>query len=364
MTALQIEAVSKQFGTSAGPAALHNVSLAVKPGEMVVLLGPSGSGKTTLLRCVAGLTEPTDGSIQIGERVVVDCERHIHVPTHKRGLGMVFQSFALWPHMTVRENVAYPLDRRHAARNQRVDEMLALVRCSHLADRLPSTLSGGQQQRIALVRALASAPALLLFDEPLSNLDALLRIELRAQLRQIHRMTGFTGLYVTHDQVEAMSLGSRVAVMNQGRLEQIGAPEEIYFAPATDFVAEFMGMGNQLVVDRDGTRADGSGQRVIGFSSENAAGGAAKTILRFRPESLMMEPGPVDAPGDRHFVIPDLEIVDRAFSGEYVEYSLQSASVMLKARAGRGIEPRGVGEKVNGLVPRAEAAVFDHATTG
>lgn len=361
MTALRIDRISKDFGRPQTLAALHEINLAVDAGEMVVLLGPSGSGKTTLLRCVAGLTEPTGGSIQIGDRTVVDCERGIRIPTHKRGLGMVFQNFALWPHMTVRANVAYPLAGRAEIRDKRVDEMLELVHCSHLGDRLPSTLSGGQQQRIALVRALASAPALLLFDEPLSNLDALLRIELRAQLRQIHRVTGFTGLYVTHDQVEALSLGSRVAVMNHGQIEQIGPPEQIYNAPATDFVAEFMGMGNRLIVTGDGALSDGSGRRIMGLPARHGATGSGQKAIRFRPESLALEANGASAASQSHLVIPDLDVVDRAFIGEYVEYSLQSASSSLKARMGRGAQLIDVGGRVNGLVPHLEAASFDYA---
>jgi iron(III) transport system ATP-binding protein len=362
MTPLRIEAVSKHFGAADTAPALSNVSLAVDAGELVVLLGPSGSGKTTLLRCIAGLTEPTAGTIRVGNRVIVDCADDVHVPTHKRGLGMVFQNFALWAHMTVRQNVAYPLGGRAKAAEGRVSEMLNLVHCMALADRLPSTLSGGQQQRIALARALAAAPALLLFDEPLSNLDALLRLELRTQLRLIHRRTAFTGVYVTHDQAEALSLGTRVAVMNQGRIEQIGTPEEVYCAPASDFVAEFMGMGNRLVIESDGTRSDGSGQRVLGLAPRGGVPGTRKVVVRFRPEALMFESTDAQSSGSAaNLVIPDVEIVDRAFGGECVEYSLQTGTLLLKARIPRGTALRDVGERVRATLRQTDAAFFEEA---
>jgi len=364
MTPLHIQDVSKHFGSADTPPALSEVSLAVDSGELLVLLGPSGSGKTTLLRCIAGLIEPSSGTIRIGEHVVVDCAAGVHVATHKRGLGMVFQNFALWPHMTVKQNVAYPLAKHSQGVDDRVMEMLTLVRCEPMADRLPSTLSGGQQQRIALARALAGSPALLLFDEPLSNLDALLRIELRTQLRLIHRMKGFTGIYVTHDQGEALSLGTRVAVMNQGHIEQIGTPEEIYCSPASDFVADFMGMGNQLIVDGSGLRCDGSGRRVAGFGSEFRKGNTTeRTAIRFRPESLVVigneraDQAATQSPG--RLAIDDLEVLDRAFGGEHIEYSLQSGTVVLKARMTRGHALWEVGERVCGLVSQADTACFE-----
>jgi iron(III) transport system ATP-binding protein len=366
MKSVGIERLTKRFGASDAAVALRDISLAVGAGELVVLLGPSGSGKTTLLRCIAGLTEPTAGTIRIGDRTIVDCDRGIAIPTHRRGLGMVFQNFALWPHMTVGQNVAYPLHGSAASIESRVAQMLSLVHCAPLMDRLPSTLSGGQQQRIALARALAAAPDVLLFDEPLSNLDALLRLELRAQLRFIHRRTGFTGIYVTHDQAEALSLGTRIAVMNQGRIEQIATPEEVYQKPATEFVAEFMGMGNRLTLAPDGTRCDGSGLRVIGFEPSRASAPAGTVAVRFRPESLALDkPGNPSTRGEDGpvLVIPDVEIVDRAFAGEHVEYSVQSGPLLLKARVARSVSPSGVGERACAVVSRADAALFEERST-
>jgi iron(III) transport system ATP-binding protein len=341
VTPLSITGLSKRFGPT--HVVLQDVNLTVEAGELLVLLGPSGSGKTTLLRCIAGLIEPTTGVIRIGDRVVNDCDSAISVPTHKRGLGMVFQSFALWAHMTVRENVAYPLKSHRTLNAQRiaarVDEMLQLVHCAALADRLPTTLSGGQQQRVALARALAASPALLLFDEPLSNLDALLRLELRAQLRMIRRLAGFTGVYVTHDQAEALSLGDRVAVMNGGRIEHIGTPDEVYRNPATEFVAEFMGMSNRLPVS-DGT-----------------------AVARFRPEAVRLQrSGETQSAGAEPLLtIPEIEVVDRAFVGEWFEYSLSIEGQQFKARvAAKDVAPD-VGDRIRVTILRDGAAFFPMA---
>jgi len=334
---LSIRKVSKTFPGAAQANALRDIDIDVADGELLVLLGPSGSGKTTLLRCIAGLIEPTQGTIRLGDRVVADCATGEHVPIAKRDLGMVFQSFALWPHMTVDGNVAYPLKARKwsaDAARARVAEMLALVHCSPFADRLPATLSGGQQQRVALARALAAKPAIVLFDEPLSNLDALLRVELRTQVRLIHRETKFTGVYVTHDQVEAMSLGDRVAVMNHGVIEQIGTPNEIYFHPRTEFVAGFMGMSNR--VDSDGS-------------------------LRFRPESVQLLDGARGADTNaQQLVFPQARVVDRAFHGERMHYILAIGDNMISAAT----EPRRLfepGQPVTAVIPRQETCHFPAA---
>ena len=231
---------------------LKNVDLEVEDGELLVLLGPSGCGKTTLLRCLAGLERPNLGRVELGGTSVVDHARGVFLPPNRRDVGMVFQNYALWPHMKVAENVAYPLKARRlkgAIKDGRVAEVLDVVQCGHLADRYPPELSGGQQQRISLARALAPRPSLLLLDEPLSNLDALLRIELRAQLRALHRHLGFTGIYVTHDQEEAIALGTRVAVMNAGRVEQVGKPADVYNGPATEYVADFLGARNRFAIE-------------------------------------------------------------------------------------------------------------------
>ncbi|MEI7298272.1 ABC transporter ATP-binding protein [Paraburkholderia tropica] len=254
MKGVVLNNVRKSFG--AGPnagKAINGLDLVVPEGEFFVLLGPSGCGKTTTLRCVAGLESPDAGTISIGDEVVVDSGSGVLVPTHRRDIGMVFQSYALWPHMTVAENVAYPVRARRrpakAALAEQVGYALQLVGLSALAQRYPAELSGGQQQRVALARALAASPRLVLFDEPLSNLDAQLRIQLRDELRRLHDRTGHTSIYVTHDQSEALALADKVAVMNRGRLEQLGPPEAIFQHPASEFVARFVGFENYLDAD-------------------------------------------------------------------------------------------------------------------
>src|SRR5215472_5124571 len=257
MTAtLDVTDLRKQF--SIGRPAIDGVSFAVPAGEIVVLLGPSGCGKTTTLRCVAGLEHPTAGTISISGRVVSSPAHGIMLPPRLRNIGMVFQSYAVWPHMTVRQNVIYPLKHRRIARDEasrRVDEVLELVGLSEYADRPVVALSGGQMQRVALARSLVYRPQLLLLDEPLSNLDAKLRLRLRDDLRRIIKQTGVSALYVTHDQSEAVVLGDRIGVMRDGKLLQIAVPNELYNRPADLFVANFTGASNLLdgrLVERNG----------------------------------------------------------------------------------------------------------------
>ena len=257
MTAtLEVTDLRKQFAI--GRPAIDGVSFAVPAGEIVVLLGPSGCGKTTTLRCVAGLEHPTSGEISIAGSVVSSPARGILVPPRLRDLGMVFQSYAVWPHMTVRQNVVYPLKHRKISRadaRRKVDEALELVGLSEYADRPVVALSGGQMQRVALARSIVYRPQLLLLDEPLSNLDAKLRLRLRDDLRVILKQTGMTALYVTHDQAEAVVLGDRIGVMRDGKLLQMDTPDEIYNRPADLFVANFTGATNELagtLVSRNG----------------------------------------------------------------------------------------------------------------
>lgn len=223
----------------------------VREGEFCVLLGPSGCGKTTTLRCVAGLERPDDGEIEIGGTVVSSPARRIYVATEKRDIGMVFQSYAIWPHMSVFQNVAFPLTQGHrrVARSlvaEKVRHALSLVRLEELVDRPATDLSGGQQQRVAMARALVTEPKILLMDEPLSNLDARLREQMRVELKKITRSIGVTTLYVTHDQAEALSLGDKVCVMNDGEILQVGAPHEVYARPKNLFVAQFVGEMNLI----------------------------------------------------------------------------------------------------------------------
>jgi ABC-type Fe3+/spermidine/putrescine transport system ATPase subunit len=240
-SAVKLRSIRKRYGSLR---AVDDVSLDIAEGEIFTLLGPSGCGKTTTLRIIAGLEEPDDGDILFKDRpIVVSRERRL-VPTNKRNIGMVFQSYAIWPHMTVRENIAFPLRVRRmksAAMNDRVAEVLTLVGLAGLEDRPATRLSGGQQQRVALARALVYEPDVLLLDEPFSNLDAKLREQLRLELKLLQRRLGITVVFVTHDQTEALSLSDRLAVMARGRVEQIGRPFQLYEAPATPFVRDFLG---------------------------------------------------------------------------------------------------------------------------
>jgi iron(III) transport system ATP-binding protein len=244
MSDVTLSGVSKRFD---GNLAVDSLDLHIDDGEFFVLLGPSGCGKTTTLRCIAGLEDPDAGRIAIDGDTVVHPEKNVFVPPNKRDIGMVFQSYALWPHMSVQNNVTYPLKMRGRGDDlQAVDDALALVGLSGYGQRYAAALSGGQQQRVALARAVVARPRLLLFDEPLSNLDAQLRNRLRHDLRRIHLEKGHTAVYVTHDQSEALALADRVAVMHHGRIEQIGTPDHIFLSPATRFVAEFVGFDNIL----------------------------------------------------------------------------------------------------------------------
>jgi iron(III) transport system ATP-binding protein len=291
---LIVERLRKVF--IAGLAAIDDVSFRVETGEIVVLLGPSGCGKTTTLRCVAGLEHPTSGTIAIGGGVVSDPARGLLVPPRQRNLGMVFQSYAVWPHMTVRENVAYPLRRRRLAREdiaRKVGDVLDVVGLAAYADRPVVLLSGGQMQRVALARSLIYRPQLLLLDEPLSNLDAKLRLRLRDDLRRIIKQTGVSALYVTHDQAEAVVLGDRIGVMRDGRLLQIAPPGEIFNRPADLFVANFTGASNLLagrVLARNGefgTVEAASGDRLTAWLPPGVQAGAAVKIA-VRPENVRL----------------------------------------------------------------------------
>lgn len=257
---IRVKALRKSFVARQGTVrALQGIDLEALEREFCVLLGPSGCGKTTTLRCVAGLERPDAGEIEIGGALVSSAAKRIHVPTEKRDIGMVFQSYAIWPHMSVFQNVAFPLAQgyRRVPRNsvaERVRHALRLVQLDGLENRPATDLSGGQQQRVALARALVTEPKILLMDEPLSNLDARLREQMRIELKKITRSIGVTTLYVTHDQAEALSLGDKVCVMNEGEILQVGPPREVYARPKNLFVAQFVGEMNLIkatVTDRD-----------------------------------------------------------------------------------------------------------------
>ena len=281
-------------------AAVRDVSFQIQPGEFYTLLGPSGCGKTSTLRCVAGLERPEGGRITIDGRTVNSVRPNVFVPPHRRDIGMVFQNYAIWPHMTVFGNASYPL--RHGrvsiSRDEivaRVGEVLALVHLAGLEDRLATRLSGGQQQRLALARALVRRPKLLLLDEPLSNLDAQLRAELRVELHELQQQLGISTLYVTHDQVEALALSSRITVMNDGQIVQEGNPREIYEHPNSDFVARFVGTANFLRGTIAGTAVGGRyavetalGLVQVARSSEAQPG--ESVLISVRPENIVVRP--------------------------------------------------------------------------
>jgi iron(III) transport system ATP-binding protein len=244
LAAIEVEALRIQYGPVV---AVHDVSFAVQPGEQLTLLGPSGCGKTTTLRAIAGLERPSGGTIRIGGQVMYSGAQRIDVPAEKRGLSMVFQSYAIWPHMTVFDNVAYGLRVRKRPRAEiatKVREALDLVQMGRFADRRASQLSGGQQQRVALARACAFSPQVLLFDEPLSNLDAKLRADMRIELRELQHRLGVTSVYVTHDLEEALAMSDHIVVMHDGLIAQAGTPTDIYDRPRNAFVADFVGSSN------------------------------------------------------------------------------------------------------------------------
>ncbi|HEY0224753.1 MAG TPA: ABC transporter ATP-binding protein [Pseudolabrys sp.] len=280
---------------------LKGVSFGVTPGQVVALLGPSGSGKTTLLRAVAGLEVPHAGTIAIGDKVFFDAARKIELPAEKRGLGLVFQSYALWPHRTAFDNVAYGLKLRGtpaAEIKTRVEKTLAQIGLSHLAERYPHQLSGGQQQRVAIARALVYEPPVILLDEPLSNLDAKLREEARAWLRTLIVTLGLSAILVTHDQVEAMAIADRIILLEGGVVAQEGPPTALYNEPATLFAAEFMGSNNRLtgtLAGNGGGRAvvEVFGERLNGLSRTGAAPGTnATAIIRLERVHCASGPGP------------------------------------------------------------------------
>jgi iron(III) transport system ATP-binding protein len=285
--------------------AVDNLSLRIEPGELFVLLGRSGCGKTSTMRSIAGLEEPSAGSIRVGDQVFFDSKTHTNVRINRRDVGLVFQSYAIWPHMTVYQNVAFPLRMKRIAKpeiKERVRRVLESVDMAHLEKNPASQLSGGQMQRVALARNLVMRPRVLLLDEPLSNLDAKLRESLRTELRQIQRESGITSVYVTHDQAEALVLADRIAVMESGQIQQIGAPEELYRAPATRMIADFLGVTNIFdgvvtVVDQDTVhvRLEQAGTEFLARRPANAVKVGDPVPASVRPEALQVQPEPQSA---------------------------------------------------------------------
>lgn len=332
---ISIRAVHKGWGKVQ---ALKGVSLEIRAGSFTTLLGPSGCGKTTLLRCIAGLEEPEKGDIIIGGKMVFGQDGAVCLPPKARNLGMVFQSYALWPHMTVKENIAFGLrlKKMSAAHiSSRVGEVLSIVGLSGYEGRYPSELSGGQQQRVSLARMLATEPAVLLMDEPLSNLDAKLRNNLRVELKRLHTDTGLTVVYVTHDQIEAMSLSTDVAVMNQGEIFDFGPPDRVYGNPANLFVSDFMGNPNmnQLkakMVSTDGAAvaALGDGSLKLSMPKVNQAV-SGEIVVGFRPEDiLVLRDSRGGAQQARVYAVLN--------TGADMMLTLESAGCQITARCGKG----------------------------
>jgi iron(III) transport system ATP-binding protein len=330
---LKVENLVKRYPGRDQVVAVNQVDVEVEAGEMLVLLGPSGCGKTTLLRCVAGLEDAQEGRIVLEGKAVFDSASGLNQPTHLRDIGMVFQNYSLWPHMTVQRNVEYPLRARGAAgaeRTARAREVLEVVQCAHLADRYPAMLSGGQQQRIALARALAPRPKVMLLDEPLSNLDALLRVELRTHLRAIHRELGFTGIYVTHDQLEAFNLGTRVAVMNAGRIEQLDSASTVYERPATDYVARFLGIRNVLELRRsDAGWSSDAGPITGDLRMLDKHQGPLQLFLR--PHALELHAPEARLPDNAHMALSGGRVVEVLYSGGEVDTVLKFGDVSMYA---------------------------------
>ncbi len=312
---LKLDHVSKRFQDRSGSGvvlAVNDISLDIQAGEFVTLLGPSGCGKTTTLRMIAGFETPTEG------RIILNGQEITYQAPNKRDMALVFQNYALFPHMSVFDNVAYGIQTRRLSKNalkEKVEEALKMMSLSGLEARRPNQLSGGQQQRVALARSLVTEPAILLFDEPLSNLDAKLRVQMRSEIHRLQRRLNITSVYVTHDQVEAMALSDRIVIMNNGRVEQMGKPEEIYRYPKTRFVADFIGRANFIETSIEATPDDNAaveifGRRVTGLTPLEA-NHAGRATAMLRPEALSLRADPT---------LPQGTIEQAMYLGSEVEY--------------------------------------------
>lgn len=331
---LTVTNLRKTFKTDMGQVnAVDGISFEIPPGKIFTLLGPSGCGKTTTLRMVAGLEEPDSGEIAIGERTVYSSEQRILVAANRREIGMVFQSYAIWPHMNVFENVAFPLRVKKVPKAEirdRVHRALQTVQLDGLEKRPAPRLSGGQQQRLALARALVAEPKMLLLDEPLSNLDAKLREQMRFELKELQRSLGITTLYVTHDQIEALALSDTIAVMSQGRIMQLATPREIYENPNNQFVADFIGTTNFVPGTATRTPPDGGVETRYGLLSCTLPAGISvnsEVVISIRPEYIQL----------RHQQTEELnllrgKVVAMAFLGEFIDCQIAVGDLIFRAR--------------------------------
>jgi iron(III) transport system ATP-binding protein len=318
--------------------AAQDVSFDVPEGKLFTLLGPSGCGKTTTLRSIAGLERPTAGEIEVGGRTVYSSQQGVFVAPNKRNFGMVFQSYAIWPHMNVFQNVAFPLEVRRLPRKDirdRVMRVLAAVQLTELVDRDATKLSGGQQQRLALARALVMEPQLLLLDEPLSNLDAKLRDRMRTELKRLQRELGLTTVYVTHDQSEALALSHEIAVMNQGRVVQVGTPRQIYEQPRDEFVADFVGttnfIGGTVIALADGRCTVGTAMGELRAQAGEGVVRNADVVVSVRPEDVELSEAP-PASGDGDNVCQGT-VSAMDFLGDYLDFQVKVGDVVLLAKA-------------------------------
>ena len=355
MASVAVRSLIKRFGADA--AAVNGVSFTVREGEFITLLGPSGCGKTTTLRCIAGLEVPEEGDILIGDELLTSSARGICLPPEERRLGMVFQSYAVWPHMTVFENVAYGLRAKSTPKaevGQRVKKALDLVGLTGLEDRNATKLSGGQQQRVAVARALVYNPRVLLFDEPLSNLDAKLREQMRLELTRLVRELGITSVYVTHDQAEAMVMSDRIIVMHMGRIQQEGPPQAIYDEPVNRFVADFIGVTNLLDGTVAGREGDGgvwvevpeAGARLLcGRGAEGAEAGSRVTIS-VRPEHVSLNGG---AEGTNRL---EGKVTEAIYLGQSWDCRVQVRDVSIRVQAQGEVSVRPGQQVALGVLPR------------
>jgi iron(III) transport system ATP-binding protein len=341
---LTVNALNTEYPSKTGAPvrAAQNVTFSVPEGKLFTLLGPSGCGKTTTLRSIAGLERPTSGEIQVGGHVVYSSQRNIFVAPNRRNFGMVFQSYAIWPHMNVFENTAFPLRVRRnkpgaGEIRDKVMRVLSAVALDHLADREATKLSGGQQQRLALARALVMEPKLLLLDEPLSNLDAKLREKMRFELKRIQRELGLTTIYVTHDQSEALALSHEIAVMSDGQIVQLGSPRDIYERPRTTFVADFIGTTNFLdgvAVGKDAASQRWRVRTPIGdlmVQSESALQQGATVSVSVRPEDVVLTDYSVSPQEGENTFRGTVDA--KVFLGEYVDYKVKIRDCIILARA-------------------------------
>lgn len=351
-SALHIQGIRKTFGKGDKTVeVLKKIDIDVAPGEFLILVGPSGCGKSTLLNIIAGLEYPTEGAIRIGDRNVLG------VPPAQRDIAMVFQSYALYPTMSVADNIGFALEMRKvpkAERDKRIGEVAAMLQIEHLLGRRPAQLSGGQRQRVAMGRALARQPQLFLFDEPLSNLDAKLRVEMRAEIKRLHQTSGTTSVYVTHDQIEAMTLGSRIAVMKGGVLQQLGTPDDIYNRPVNTYVATFIGSPTMNLIA--GKSIQTSAMACFGIKNADlpllcpTQAGAA-TLLGLRPEHLRFD----DTAPWRGVV----GVVEPTGADTYVVVQTDAGNVTVRTAPQQAVRP---GEHVGLAVQASHANWFDEAS--